>query len=137
MELKIDKNLGFGIGIFRDCKIKNDNMIEKINKYVINEEKETVVIIWKDGNKTIAKISEDDVFDKEFGFLLAFYKYYFLKVCKLSKNEYKREMECIKWTKLKEYLLMQFNRQTFRDTAKSKKYLENLKITISKKIEEL
>lgn len=113
--------------------IKTNGLIELIDKCIINEEKETIVIIWKDGNKIIAKVSEDDKFDKEFGFLLAFYKYLFLEKFKLSKNEYKRTMECIKGTKLKDYLFIQFNNNSFKERERARKYLSNLKVTIPKK----
>ena len=132
--LKKMKNIGT-VSLSFDTYLKpieTKGLVEQIDKYIINEAKETVVIIWKNGKKTIAKIAEDDKFDKEFGFLLAFYKYLFLEKFKLSKNEYKRIIECIRQTKLKDYLFIQFNNNSFRNHEKARKYLSKLKVSVPK-----
>ena len=98
------------------------NYIDKMERYIINNK--AVIIFWKDGNKTIAKVDEKDKFDKEIGFTLAFNKYLNRYS---SKTEMKKIYDCISNDKFKEYLFILFNRFTFKDTNKARKYLENLK----------
>lgn len=100
--------------------------INSIDSYIINNR--AVIIFWKDGKKTIATVDEKDTFDKEFGFCLAVFKYMILKN-NISKSSYKREIECIREDKMKDYLLENFNRVTFKDMEKSRKFLKNLKTT--------
>lgn len=103
------------------------NLINKIERYIIN--KKAVIIFWNDGEKTMAKIDENDTFDKEIGFMIAFSKYlYQIRNCRpYSKTEYKKIINGIKEEKLKEWLFVIFNKYTFEDTIKTRKYLENLK----------
>lgn len=106
---------------------KENNMLDRIKKYIINNK--AVIIFWKDGNKTIAKVDENDKFDKETGFMIAFHKYLYQCINKrpYSNTEYKKIINCIENEKMKEYLFIFFNKYTFQDTLKSKKYLKNLK----------
>lgn len=103
------------------------NLINKINRYIINDK--AVIVFWDTGEKTIAKIDDNDIFDKETGFMIAFSKYLYLlaNARPYSKTEYKKIMSTIKDDKLKDYLFVIFNKYTFEDTNKAKKYLENLK----------
>lgn len=100
--------------------------IDDIIQYIINDK--AVIIFWKNGCKTTAIIHDDDVFDKEFGFALAVFKYIVIKN-DISKNSYKREMACIKDDKMKAYLIENFNRVTFKNMEKSRKFLKSLKAT--------
>lgn len=103
------------------------NMINKIERYIINDK--AVIIFWKNGKKSIAKVDEKDKFDKELGFLLAFNKglnFYYSKK-ETSKTELKKIYECVSNDKFKEYLFLLFRRFTFEDTIKARKYLSNLK----------
>ena len=101
---------------------KEDNMLDRIKKYIINDK--AVIIFWKDGNKTVAVCDEEDKYDKELGFLIAFFKYVNRHE---SKSELKRLFTYIKDENLKDYLLIIFNRFTFKNYEKSRKYLKNLK----------
>lgn len=103
------------------------NYIDKISKYIINNK--AVIIFWKDGNKTIAKLDEKDTFDKEVGFMLAFHKYITLYKATISKSEMKKTYECISNDKFKDYLFIMFNRFSFKNTIKARKYLEELEVS--------
>lgn len=103
-------------------KEDNMNMLDRIKKYIINDK--AVIIFWKDGNKTVAVCEKEDTYDKELGFLIAFFKYANRHE---SKSELKRLFTYIKDENLKDYLLIIFNRFTFKDYEKSRKYLKNLK----------
>ena len=71
----------FGFGGFRYSYTDNYNNLPK--KYVINKKKKTTVLLWKDGTKTIVKVSKNDKYDKKLGFLTA----YFQKHSGLSRNK--------------------------------------------------
>ena len=114
----------FQAGIFFNNQ--NKGRLGEISKYLINNE--AVVIMFKDGTKTVASVDHEDKFDKELGFCLAMYKYV-AKRNKVSKGSYKRELACIKEDKLKDYLVENFDRFTFKNLEKSRKFLKNLKIT--------
>lgn len=108
-------------------------VLDKIDRYIIN--KNATIIFWKDGNKTISRVDVEDVFNKEIGFMLAVYKYlgpYGVKT-KWSKSELKKELDCIKAEKMYDYLFINFNKYTFKDTNKAKRYLSELKVEKSKK----
>ena len=111
----------------QDLSKKNKNgRLEEIESYIINDK--AVIIFWKNGKKTVATVDKMDTFDKEFGFCLAVFKYLIIQN-NISKSSYKREIECIKEDKMKDYLLESFNRATFKDMEKSRKFLKNLKTT--------
>lgn len=116
-----------------DFKTEDRGILEKIERYIINEN--ATIIFWKDGNKTISRVDAEDVFNKEIGFMLAIYKYLSL-YCEgesWSKTELKKELECIKTDKLYDFLFITFNKFTFKDTNKAKRYLSELKVEKSKK----
>lgn len=111
----------------KDLSKKNKNgRLEEIESYIINDK--AVIIFWKSGKKTVATVDERDTFDKEFGFCLAVFKYLIIQN-NISRSSYKREIECIKEDKMKDYLLEKFNRATFENMEKSRKFLKNLKTT--------
>lgn len=105
---------------------KKKGRLAQIESYIINDK--AVIIFWKDGNKTVASVDKRDTFDIEFGFCLAVFKYMII-ANNISKNSYKREIECIKEDKMKDYLFENFNRVTFSDMEKSRKFFNNLKAT--------
>ena len=47
---------------------------KKYKKIIVNHEKETVCIVWKDGTKTVMRPQPGDTFDAEKGIALAFMK---------------------------------------------------------------
>lgn len=61
----------------------------KQDKVIFNEKKKTTVVLWKDGTKTIVKASDNDVFDKRVGYLMAFYH----KNCGMSKTKANRYID--------------------------------------------
>jgi len=105
------------------------NYINEIDRYIINDK--AVIIFWKDGNKTIAKVDGKDTFDKKIGFMMAFNKYicFYRSNRYISKTNLKSVYDCIKEEKMADYLFILFNRFSFQDTVKAKKYLESLKVT--------
>lgn len=118
------------LGVTRNLSEKKKNgRLEEIESYIINDK--AVIIFWKDGNKTVATVDKRDTFDKEFGFCLAVFKYLII-INNISRNSYKREIDCIKEEKMKDYLLENFNRATFKDMEKSRKFLKNLKPTVKR-----
>lgn len=98
--------------------------INDIKKYIINEH--VAVIIWSDDTKTISYRQEDDTFDKELGFLFA----YFYKRWGRSKAATKRVLNSINYKDIKTFLLEFFARDN-KDVLpyeKVRTYLKNLKI---------
>lgn len=116
---------------------ENKGVLDKIDRYIINEN--ATIIFWKDGIKTISKVDTEDTFNKEIGFMLAVYKYlglYHIQT-RCSKTELKRQLECIKQEKLYDFLFIEFNKYTFKDTNKSRKYLSELKVENANKKEKI
>ena len=111
--------------------IKKYEPLDEIRNYYIAEP--YVTIIWKNGKKTQAIVDCDDKFDKELGFMLAVYKYDCLYIKGYSKTKYKKELSCIKGSKLYDYLFIRFKEFAKLDTTKAQNYLENLKVTEDKK----
>lgn len=105
--------------------------LDDIQDYIINDK--AVVIFFKNGTKTVATVDERDTFDIEFGFCLAMFKYVAKKLG-ISKASYKREIECIKDEKMKDYLVENFNRFTFKDLEKTRNFLKRLKKTDGKRV---
>lgn len=103
------------------------NYISKIQRYIINNK--AVIIFWKDGHKTIAKVDEKDKFDKEIGFMIAFQKYicFYANRIPFSKSELKKVYESL--NDLKTYLFVFFNKYTFGNTVQTRKYLEKLEVS--------
>lgn len=98
--------------------------IDDITRYIINEH--VAVIIWSDGTKTISYRNEEDNFDKELGFLFA----YFYKRWGQSKAATKRVINSIDYNNIKTFLFEFFARDN-RDILsyeKARKYLNNLKV---------
>ena len=98
--------------------------INDIKKYIINEN--VAVIIWSDNTKTISFRHEEDVFDKELGFLLA----YFYKRWGRSKSATKRVLNTIDYSNLKIFLIEFFARdnEDILPYEKVKTYLKELKV---------
>lgn len=124
----------------------NRGRLDEIKDYIINDK--SVIIFWRDGNKTVATVDDDDTFDAELGFTIAVFKY----ENRHSKASYKRIMSCIKEghyvtkknvngkvvTETKSYLKMfmvdYFNNITFKDVEKTRKFLKSLKATGKKRV---
>ena len=122
-------------------KVEDKRMIDNIESYIINDK--AVIIFWKDGNKTVATVNENDKFDKTIGFGIAMFKYEYRE----SKNSCKKMLNCIKeyehvFTNIsaKEARLDEINtfrifmenyinQNTFQNMEKTRKFIKNLKAT--------
>lgn len=95
----------------------------KVEKYIINDR--ATILFWNDGNKTISKRHEGDKFDKEIGYLLA----YFYKKYAGSKSSKKRVIESIDYKKIKTFLLEFYVNDAYKGNyEKARKYLSNLTV---------
>lgn len=95
----------------------------EIDKYIINEN--ATILFWDDGTKTISKRHKDDTFDKELGFLFA----YFYKKYNGSKASRKRVIDSIDYKKIKTFLFEFYVNDIGEDDyRKARRYLANLKV---------
>ena len=94
----------------------------ELKKYIINYK--ATILFWDDGTKTISKRNELDDFDKELGFLFAYY----YKKCGLSIASRKRVIDSIDYSKIKTFLFEMFVKESGYTPEKARKYLKNLKI---------
>lgn len=92
----------------------------EIDRYIINEG--ATIIFWNDDTKTISKRHKEDKFDKELGFLLA----YFYKKWGDNKSARKRVLNSIDEKKIKTFLLEFYIKDSEKTTEQAKKYLSNL-----------
>lgn len=107
--------LYFNHGIFGKRK-------DKITKYIINEN--ATILFWNDNTKTISKRHKDDKFDKELGFLFA----YFYKKYEGSKASRKRIIDCIDYKKIKTFLFEFYVQDSEKTYEQARKFLANLKV---------
>ena len=98
-----------------------------IKKYIINDG--ATIIFWSDGTKTVSKRHKDDVFDKELGFLFAYY----YKKCGLSNASRKRVINSIDYSHIKTFLFEMFVKYSGKTPEKARSYLKNLKTECVKK----
>lgn len=100
---------------------------KKVDKYIINEG--ATIIFWNDGSKTISKRDKRDKFDKELGFLFA----YFYGKYKGSKASMKRVLDTIDYKKIKTFLFEFYvNDSEKKDYEKARKFLDSLVLTKNK-----
>ncbi len=98
------------------------NNLEEYKKIIIN--KNATIIFWNDGTKTISKRHEEDEFDKELGFLFA----YFYKKYKGSIASRKRVISSINYDHIKTFLFEFYVNDSKKTYDKARKYLKNLKV---------
>lgn len=96
----------------------NENI--ELEKYIINEN--ATILFWDDETKTISKRHKEDEFDKELGFLYA----YFYKKYKGNKASMKRVLDCIDFNNIKTFLLEFYINDSGKSREQAKKYLSNL-----------
>jgi len=96
-------------------------------KYIINEN--ATILFWDGCNETITRSfrNHNDSFDKELGFLVAFFKYHWNG----SKTSQKNVLESI--NDLKTFMFEYFVEKTGWTKEKARKYLADLKVTENKK----
>lgn len=92
----------------------------KIDRYIINEN--ATIIFWSDNTKTISKRHKEDKFDKELGFLFA----YFYKKWGDNKSAQKRVINSIDYKNIKTFLFEFYVKDSGKTTEQAKKYLSNL-----------
>lgn len=97
-------------------------------KYIINEN--VCVCIWQDGTKTVSKKKENDVFDKELGFLFCCYQAYYKH---LSRNKRSKILDWINYSSMKDFLFEIFKEKNNFTTNEAKRYLADLKVEKRKK----
>lgn len=90
-------------------------------RYIINNG--ATILFWNDGTKTVSKRHKEDEFDKELGFLFAYY----YKKCGLSNGARKRVIESIDYSKIKTFLFEMFVKESGYTPEKARKYLKSLK----------
>ena len=93
-----------------------------IEKYIINEN--ATIIFWDDDTKTISKRDKDDEFDKELGFLYA----YFYKKYKGTKASMKRVLNCVDFKNIKTFLFEFYVIDSEQTAEQARKYLKNLEV---------
>lgn len=94
----------------------------ELEKYIINEN--ATILFWDDGSKTISKRHKKDKFDKELGFLFA----YFYKKYKGSKASRKRVIDAINYKNIKTFLFEFYVNDSDKTYDEARKYLSNLKV---------
>ncbi len=94
----------------------------KIERYIINDG--ATIIFWDDDTKTISKRHKEDKFDKELGFLFA----YFYKKWGDNKSAKKRIIDSIDYKKIKTFLFEFYCKDTNKTSQQAKKYLANLEV---------
>lgn len=104
------------------CSTKYTIDTSEIKKYIINDG--ATIIFWSDGIKTVSKRHKDDVFDKELGFLFAYY----YKKCGLSNASRKRVINSIDYSHIKTFLFEMFVKYSGKTSEQARKYLKNLKV---------
>lgn len=107
---------------------KRANTLPK--KYIINNN--AAILFWADGSKTISKRNPRDEFDKEIGFLFGCWQHYNKDK---SRNLRKKILDCIKQDMMKEYLFQRFRVENSMTVEEARKYLRDLKVESSNKIE--
>lgn len=93
-----------------------------IEKYIINEN--ATIIFWDDDTKTISKRDKDDEFDKELGFLYA----YFYKKYEGTKASMKRVLNCVDFKNIKTFLFEFYVVDSGKTAEQARKYLKNLEV---------
>ena len=94
----------------------------ELERYIINEN--ATILFWDDNTKTISKRHEDDKFDKELGFLFA----YFYKKYKGSNASRKRVIDSINYKKIKTFLFEFYVNDSEKTYDQARKYLTNLQV---------
>jgi len=114
-----DNNIIFSNLIYTPFRSKGEVDIER---YIINTN--ATIIFWDDNTKTISKRHNEDAFDKELGFLFAYY----YKKCGLTKASRKRLLECVDYSKIKTFLFEMFVKDSKKTPEQARSYLKNLEV---------
>lgn len=98
--------------------------IRTIFQYNENSKKGATILFWSDkkDDKTVIILSKDDKFNKEIGFLWAFYN----KYSGYSRNKVNKIVSCVNKKSLKEFLKIFFKEYTSMNNDEIEKYLKNV-----------
>lgn len=107
---------------FFGAKPKGDKNAE-IKKYIINNN--ATIIFWDDDTKTISKRHRGDNFDKEIGFLFA---YYYKKFDGTIASR-KRIIKSINYSHIKTFLFEMFVNYSGKTPEQARKYLAQLEVS--------
>ncbi len=99
--------------------------VDDVKRTIINDKKKTVVILWKNGDKTIAKASDKDKFDAKIGYALCVLRKWLLDK-DIPKNRQKALLQSIDNKKYNDFIIEMYNIITFNDIVKTKKHLEKV-----------
>ena len=100
----------------------NTNNDIKLERYIINDK--ATILFWSDDTKTVSKRHKEDVFDKELGFLLAYY----YKKCGYTNNARKRIIDTINYDKIKTFLFEFYVKDSDKTYNEARVYLKNLMV---------
>lgn len=95
-----------------------------LTRYIINEG--ATILFWDDSTKTVSKRHEEDTFDKELGFLFAYFQ---KRWNDKNKSARKRVLNSIKEEYIKTFLLEFFAKDNSITIEQARKYLNNLKVS--------
>ena len=95
-----------------------------LTRYIINEG--ATILFWDDGTKTVSKRHAEDTFDKELGFLFAYFQ---KRWDDKNKSARKRVLNSIKEEHIKTFLLEFFAKDNSITVEQARKYLNNLKVS--------
>lgn len=110
-----------GVNLFTKVSFTNPM---HLTRYIINEG--ATILFWDDGTKTISKRHEEDIFDKELGFLFAYFQ---KRWNDKNKSARKRVLNSIKEEYIKTFLLEFFAKDNSTTIEQARKYLNNLKVS--------
>jgi len=110
-----------GVNLFTKASFTNPM---HLTRYIINEG--ATILFWDDGTKTVSKRHEDDTFDKELGFLFAYFQ---KRWNDKNKSARKRVLNSIKEEYIKTFLLEFFVKDNSTTIEQARKYLNNLKVS--------
>lgn len=99
--------------------------VDDVKRTIINDKKKTVVILWANGDKTIAKTSDKDKFDAKIGYALCVIRKWLLDK-DIPKNRQKALLQSIDNKKYNDFIIEMYNIITFNDIVKTKKHLEKV-----------
>lgn len=99
--------------------------VDDVKRTIINDKKKTVVILWENGDKTIAKTSDKDKFDAKIGYALCVIRKWLLDK-DIPKNRQKALLQSIDNKKYNDFIIEMYNIITFNDIVKTKKHLEKV-----------
>lgn len=99
--------------------------VDDVKRTIINDKKKTVVILWENGDKTIAKTSDKDKFEAKIGYALCVLRKWLLDK-DIPKNRQKALLQSIDNKRYNDFIIEMYNIITFNDIVKTKKHLEKV-----------